>query len=146
MEGRLKEDGRTKITIYHKPTHTDQYLLMDSHYPLQQEDKVLEIEKIRKALEVCGYSHFAVANARNPPERQSSTSNPNKGSVVVPYVGGVTEGLRRVLGSRGVTVHFKPKNLLRSCLGLPKDQINKTEKCHTVYNLKCKNCLLHRRI
>ncbi len=156
-----KEDGSTKITIYRKPTHTDQYLLMDSHHPLQhklgvvrtlmhraetivteEEDKGLEIEKIRKALEVCGYkrSHFAVANARNPPERQSSTSNVNKGSVVVPYVRGVSEGLRRVLGSRGITVHFKPKNTLRSCLGSPKDQINKTEKCHTVYNLQCKNC------
>ena len=83
---------------------------MDSHHPLQhklgvirtlmhraetlvteEEDKVLEIEKIRKALGVCGYkrSHFAVANTRNPPNRQSTTtSNTNRGSVVIPYVRG----------------------------------------------------------
>ena len=157
-----KEDGSTKIIIYRKPTHTDQYLLMDSHHPLQhklgvirtlmhraetlvteEEDKVLEIEKIRKALGVCGYkrSHFAVANTRNPPNRQSTTtSNTNRGSVVIPYVRGVSEGLRRVISSRGVTVHFKPRNTLRSFLVSPKDKISKSEKCHTVYNFQCRNC------
>ena len=79
----------------------------------EEEDKVLEIEKIRKALRVCGYkrSHFAVANTRNPLNRQSTTtSNTNRGSVVIPYVRGVSEGIRRVISSRGVTVHFKPRN------------------------------------
>ena len=67
-----KVDGSTKITIYRKPTHANQYILMDSHHPLQhklgvirtlmhraetlvteEEDKGLEIEKIKKALGVC---------------------------------------------------------------------------------------------
>ena len=83
-----EEDGSTKITIYRKATHTDQCLVMDSlQHKLgvirtlmhraetlvtDEEDKLLEIEKIGKALGVCGYkrSHFAVANARNPPNRQ----------------------------------------------------------------------------
>ena len=89
----------------------------------EEEDKVLEIEKIRKALGVCGYkrSHFAVANARKPPNRQSTTTfNTNKDSVVIPYVRGVSEGLRRVISSRRITVHFKPRNTLRSFLVHPK--------------------------
>ena len=157
-----KEDGTTKITIYRKPTHTDQYLLMDSHHPLQhklgvvrtlmhraetlvteEEDKVLEIEKIQNALGVCGYkrSHFAVANARNPPNRQNNTgSASNKGSIVIPYVRGVSEGLRRIISSRGVQVHFKPRNTLRQQLVSPKDKIQKKEKCNTVYHIKCDNC------
>ena len=34
-----RDDDYLKITIYLKPTHTDQYLLMDSHHPLQQKHK-----------------------------------------------------------------------------------------------------------
>ena len=29
------DDGKLKVTIFRKPIHTDQYLSMDSHYPLQ---------------------------------------------------------------------------------------------------------------
>ncbi|XP_072039623.1 uncharacterized protein [Amphiura filiformis] len=156
-----KDTGSTKITIYRKPTHTDQYLLMDSHHPLQhklgvirtlvhraeslvteEEDKVLELEKIQKALGVCGYkrSHFAVANTHNPPNRQPSTTAVSKGSITLPYVRGASEGLRRILCKRGIQVHFKPRNTLRQFLVSPKDKINKTEKCHTVYNIQCQNC------
>ena len=73
-----KEDGSTKITIYRKPTHANQYILMDSHHPLQhklgvirtlmhraetlvteEEDKVLEIERSRRRLVcVCGYKRL----------------------------------------------------------------------------------------
>ncbi len=58
----------------------------------------------------------------------------------------VAEGLRRVFGSWGVTVHFKPRNTSKPCLGSPKDKISKTRKCHTVYNLPMQKlqCLLHR--
>ncbi|XP_072014747.1 uncharacterized protein [Amphiura filiformis] len=63
-----KEDGTLKVTIYRKPTHTDQYLSMDSHHPLQHklgvirtlehrantlvsdaEDKIAELEHIRQS-------------------------------------------------------------------------------------------------
>ena len=129
-----KEDSSTKITIYRKPTHTVPYLLMDSHHPLQpklgvirthmhraetlvteEEDKVVEIEKIRKALGVCRYkrSHFAVANTRYPPNRQSTTtSNTNRGSVVIPYVGGGSQKAFVVSSAHGESLYTSNQGTL----------------------------------
>ncbi|XP_072024911.1 uncharacterized protein [Amphiura filiformis] len=105
-----------------------------------EEDKVVELEKIRKTLGVCGYkrSHFTIANTRNPPNRQPSTTAVSKGSSILPYIKGALEGLRRMLCKRGIQMHFKPGNTLRQFLVSPKDKIH--ERCHTVYNIQCQNC------
>ncbi|XP_072022385.1 uncharacterized protein [Amphiura filiformis] len=157
-----KEDGTLKVTIYRKPTHTDQYLSMDSHHPLQHklgvirtlehrantlvsdpEDKIAELEHIRQVLGHSGYkrSHFAIANSNNPPTRNQPDSVPSsRGHVTIPYARVVSEGLRRVLTKQGIQVHFKPRNTLRELLVSPKDKIRKEERCHTVYNIACQSC------
>ncbi len=155
------DNGKLKVTIFRKPTHTDQYLSMDSHHPLQHklgvirtleyraktlvtdpEDKTAELETIRRVLGHCGYkrSHFAIANASKTTSRDQNSGNACVGSVTIPYTRGVSEGLRRIISKRGIQVHFKPRNTLREQLVSPKDKIKKEERCHTVYEHTCKTC------
>ena len=65
----------------------------------EEEDNVLEIEKIRKALGVCVDTNGLTSQSRMLvilKRKCTTTSNTNKGSVVIPYVGGGggSEGLR----------------------------------------------------
>ena len=158
-----KPDGSIKVTIFRKPTHTDQYLDMDSHHPQQHklgvirplvyktlitdtENKVTELDNIKSALGVCGYnsekSHFAVALQKKTSQRSNQTqpSHPSKGRVTIPYVRGVSEGLRRILVKRGIQVHFKPRNKLRELLVALKDKVAKDDQCGVVYKVSCNDC------
>ena len=71
---------------------------------------------------------------------EQHTGSRTKGSVTIPYVKGVSESLRRVYRKRGVAVHFKPFNSIRSLLVKPKDKIGKGDKVGVVYQIKCHDC------
>ncbi|XP_072043052.1 uncharacterized protein [Amphiura filiformis] len=157
-----KPDGSIKVTVYQKPTHTNQYLSFESHHPLQHKlsvvrtlmhradtcitedvDKNLEKENIKKSLRLCGYGDwvFNVAQPVTPQPRQHDIhEKPHIGSIVIPYVRGASEALRRIFTKRGVSVHFKPSNTLRSALVAPKDKVPPGKCCGTVYQVNCQDC------
>ena len=75
----LQTDNILSITVYHKPTHTDQYLQWDSHHSLSAKYTVIgtlthrartvctgpellqrELQHLRKALVKCKYPHLAI--------------------------------------------------------------------------------------
>ncbi|XP_072046288.1 uncharacterized protein [Amphiura filiformis] len=79
-------DGTVSISIYRKPTHTDQYLHFDSHHPIAHklsvirtlfhraeiavtdpEERVKEVDHIKSALGHCGYHNwtFGLAKAKD---------------------------------------------------------------------------------
>ena len=119
-------DGSVKVSVYIKPTHTDQYLAFESHHRLEHklsvirtlfhradtvvtdpEDQQSEKEYVKTALRRCGYENWSFKRecikknktqvAANIDSTKSTTTN--KTFVVAPYVQGVSEKLRRVFFS-----------------------------------------------
>ncbi|XP_078582762.1 uncharacterized protein LOC144865701 isoform X2 [Branchiostoma floridae x Branchiostoma japonicum] len=159
----VQEDGSLRVTIYRKPTHTDQYLNFQSEHPLEHklsvvrtlfhraetvitdpQDKQKEKLHITQALKTCGYPTWAIekATAPKPPSPSDTTQNnasrgKNRGIVVLPYVKGVSEGLRRIFTSHGIKTCFRPANTLRNILVAPKDKTPKEQKCGVIYHIKC---------
>ena len=58
----------------------------------------------------------------------------------IPYVKGVSEEFRRILGSVSVTTHFTPPGSLRQSLVHPKDRVPKGKKTNVVYRAVCGVC------
>ena len=60
--------------------------------------------------------------------------------VVTPFVQGVSEPIRRVFNSYGVSVSFKPHQTLRQLLVSPKDKAKVEEQTGAVYRIPCAGC------
>ena len=60
--------------------------------------------------------------------------------VVIPYIKGVSEQLRRVYKQYNVPAFFKPSNTLRQLLVRPKDKLGKEKVVGPVYEISCENC------
>jgi len=162
-----RADGTLKVKVYRKPTHTDQYLHFDSHHPLEHklsvvrtllyraksivtepEDQSEEVAHVKQALHNCGYQDWALfrgspkdKKAKSGETKSDCEDTPNKRVfVTLPFVGGVSERLRRAFNSAGVTTSFKPQGTLRRSLVAPKDKTEKEKLSGVVYGVKCSDC------
>ena len=161
---RRTEERKLTFSVYRKPTHTDQYLQFASNQPLQhklgvvrtlyhrckvlcteEDSKLKEIEHLKKVLSVSGYTKHAwnratadrVPTLRNNPNTRDTRT---KGSVLLPYVGPVTEAIARNIRKAGVTVHIKPFNTIRERLVHPKDKLDRLDQAGVVYKISCNDC------
>ena len=163
-----KPDGSIKLRIYRKATHTDQYLMFDSHHPVEHKlsvirtllgrnneivteeaDKLDEYRHVKAVLKTCKYPTWAIHKvekqlAENKEAAQKEKKKPNekkkRGMVVLPYVQGVTERVQRTMRKHGVEAPARPHTTLRQLLVHPKDKIPDDEKCGVVYCVSCLNC------
>ena len=160
-------DGSIQVRIYRKATHTDQYLNFGSNHPLQhkigvintllyraktviteEEEIAKEVDHITKALQKCHYPQWAIDRAKEKQLSQSvptpdtaqtnKPDKPKKGTVVIPYIRGLSETLKRVYASYGIQTFFKPTNTLRQILVAPKDKTKKEDIAGPIYLIHCK--------
>ena len=103
---------------------------------------VEEKNHITQALAKCGYPKWAFNRINNPKEDKTNINKDStvksKGQVVIPYIKGFSEALRRIYGSYGIRGCFKPTRTLRQFLVAPKDKSEKKDITGPIYSIHCK--------
>ena len=101
-----------------------------------------ELDHIKRALWACQFPPWALNQLQqkftrkhnnnqksNPTNNSSNTTssssnNSKKITIVVPYIQGIGEKFKKVCHSKGIQVHFKGTNTLKTLLVKPKDKDN----------------------
>ena len=78
----------------------------------------------------------------NHPNQAPTTNNPAnnnsyKTTIVVPYISNTAEKFKKLCKRRGIQVHFKGTNALRTALGNPKDKDPKANQTGVIYQYQC---------
>ena len=150
-------DGSLSITVYRKPTHTDQYLQWDSHHHLSAKFSVIntlthraktvcsnpellhkEMDHLRMALTQCKYPKWALdkvdkrlnrpfrevidgANNQGTEGAQPTTNEvKTKGHIIIPYMQGLCESIKKICGRYGIQTNFKCGNTIKNLLVSPR--------------------------
>ena len=107
-----------------------------------------ELDHVRTALGYNGYPDWMLAETREDVKEirreEELTSGAKrekrkKGPVVIPYIRGFSEELKRIFGGFGVPMYFKPSNTLRQLLVHPKDPVGKDKVVGPVYKISCED-------
>ena len=81
---------------------------------------------------VCHHSSRSTLQRPLPPRWRST--------IVLPYVRGLSEALRRILASMEIRVSFKPLQSIRHLVSSPKDRIPDLQRSGVVYKIPCAVC------
>ena len=106
---------------------------------------------IKTALHHCQFPAWALnqwEHKFNHPNQASTTNNTNtnnnpannnnyKTTIVVPYISNTADKFKKLCKRRGIQVHFKGTNTLRTALGNPKDKDPKANQTGVIYQYQC---------
>ena len=89
--------------------------------------------------------HHKFTNPNQPTNNNSTNNtnqqdnNPNKRNIttVVPYMPRIGDKFKKVCKNKGIQVHYKGTNTLRTLLGSPKDKGPKNNQTGIIYHYKC---------
>ena len=111
-----------------------------------------ELEHVREALGYNGYPDWLLAETREEirekkREEEETTTvktgvkrEDKKRLVIIPYIRGFSEELKRSFGGYGIPTYFKPTNTLHQLLVHPKDPVGKDKVVGPVYKISCEEC------
>ena len=154
-----RPDGSISTSVYRKDTHTDKYLDFSSHRPLSHKIAVVltlcsradthsslassridEVNHVSTALGLNGYSVAFVCHHSSKSTLQRPLPPRWRSTIVLPYVRGLSEALRRILASMEIRVSFKPLQSIRHLVSSPKDRIPDLQRSGVVYKIPCAVC------
>ena len=108
-----------------------------------------ELQHIKTALQQCQFPNCALnqwhhrfsnpnqPNTSNNNNQQDNNSNKRNITIVVPYMPGTGEKFKKLCKSKGIQVHFKGTNTLRTLLSNPKDKDPQNSQTDIIYHYKC---------
>ena len=111
-----------------------------------------ELENVRDALGYNGYPEWMLADTREEikekkREEEEATTvttgakrEDKKRPVIIPYIRGFSEELKRPFGGYVIPTYFKPTNTLRQLLVHPKDPVGKDKVVGPVYKISYEEC------
>ena len=159
---RRKDDSSLEVTVYRKPTHTDRYLNFHSHHPVHvkrglvkclferarsiittQESLREEEKHVVEALKQNGYPDTFICAASKALRSKEADQDVDVEEtdrtplVVLPYVAGVSEDIRRVCSRFGIRAVFKSGQNLRLMLTKVKDTLPLEKRSRVVYQIPC---------
>ena len=110
-----------------------------------QDNLQKEVDHLARVLKQNGYPANFIHDASTPPMQETAdTSGRDEGQerekeplVVIPYVAGVSEGIRRVCRKFNIRVVFKSGRTLRSMLTKVKDTLPLGKQSNVVYRIPC---------
>ena len=115
-----------------------------------QDNMDKELSHIKTALHHCQFPAWALNqwehNFNHPNQAPTSnnnnlhnnpTNNNYKTTIVVPYISNTAEKFKKLCKRRGIQVHFKGTNTLRTALGNPKDKDPKANQTGVIYQYQC---------
>ena len=135
-----------KQSVYNTLTHRAK-TVSSTHHNLDK-----ELSHIKTALHHCQFPSWALnqweykfTQPPHPARPTSTTNNSNKPSnnnnhkttIVVPYINKTAEKFKRLCKGKGIWVHFKGTNTLRTALGNPKDKDPATNQTGVIYKYQC---------
>ena len=143
--------------VHSKATHTDQYLCFQSHHSASHKQAVVrtlmcraealsssgvsrsqEEKHVTQALQRNGYLKSFIRKHTYPqPDRRSPCDREARASLTLPYFGGLSESICRVLAPLAIQVSFHPFRTLRQELVHPKDPVPANRRKGVVYSIPC---------
>ena len=110
-----------------------------------------ELQHIKTALQHCQFpscalnqwqhkfTHLNQHNTSTTTTNSNSSADNNKNNItiVVPYMPNTGEKFKKLCKKKGIQVHFKGTNTLRTALGNPKDKDPKNNQTGIIYHYHC---------
>ncbi|XP_078482534.1 uncharacterized protein LOC144743198 isoform X2 [Ciona intestinalis] len=149
------KEGGMKTNVYRKPTHTNRYLSFWSAHPIEHKKAVVRSLKHRAEALVSDplrlqdemnfikdglrYNSYPPWMVKWKPTQKPKEITPTIATVILPYVPGLSDTLKRMLTDHGIKVYPKPHTTLRSLLSHPVEN-QATEPKGVVYLIPCGDC------